>query len=410
MVKKKSHKKVRPKGGRNGVSARAQRVPEYPGLNGGSLLPGSLQLFDVDEESRMLVLADNVGAVEFEKARLRAESMNAITHDESDTISFRNYLLANYLRGANYFNALTLHNVPISRIKPPKLFQTPVAALDLKKSIELQKASIGKINAVKETWEKEKETLVGTEHTKFYKAKLKLLESDTPEAMNQIVKGLETRLGCRLQDKPYHMYSSEIFAPKFRGDLREAPEDYWEKYDDMVKERKEKELMMQKQKEEEEARLKEEQRRKQEEEEERRRRIEEEKLQTSNIDNSQSIPLQISMSMQSGGPDSQQPSHTPTSMPVPVPGMVAANNTMPSTTTNPITSDSGAPGNVSNTNNNPLALDQPPPLPTPQQPLMPVGQEEQNNQDIENVFEDYGSEPFNTGFDDEFADLDNVFF
>ncbi|KAL3231727.1 Transcription regulatory protein SNF6 [Nakaseomyces bracarensis] len=400
VVKKRSYKKsVRPKNGR--VSSRTQRVPEYLGINGGSLLPGSLQLFDVDEESRMLVLADNVGAVQFEKDRLKAESMNSITHDESDTISFRNYLLANYLRSANYFNALTLHNVPISRIKPPKLFQAPVSALDLKKSIELQKASMGKINAVKDSWEREKDAMVGSEHSKFYKSKAKLLESDTPDSINQLIKSLETRLGCRLQDRPHHIYNSDIFAPKFRGDLREAPEDYWDKYSDIVKERKEREVMLQKQKEEEEARQKlEEEQKKQEEEDERRRREEEAKKPTSDsasmTPSNSSIPLQMSMAMH--GPDSQTSSQA-SSMPAPVmpPGMVTANANVSVTS--------------ANSSSNPLGLDQsqPPPLPGPQQPLMAVGSE-QPNQDIENVFEDYGSEPFNTGFDDEFADLDNVFF
>lgn len=404
VVKRRSHKKMRPKGVRNGARA---RVPEYVGLNGGSLLPGSLQLFDVDEESRMLVLADNVGAVEFERQRLKAESMNAITHDESDTISFRNYLLANYLRAANYFNALTLHTVPISRIKPPKLFQTGVTALELKKSIELQKASIGKINAVKEAWVREKEALMGSEHTKFYKGKVRLLEAGTPEALNQVVKGMETKLGCRLQDKTYHMYSPEQFAPRFRGDLREAPADYWEKYGDMVRERKEREVMiLQRRKEEEEARIREEQRRKElmQEAEQRRRAQEDEdeeatkKSGSGSLSSAGAIPLQISMGAMPG-PDTQ------TSPPLVTAAAAAA---VPQ---QPVAGMVEAADNISvpsDARNHPLGLDQPtPPLPAPQQPLVAVGQESQAPQDM---FEDYGSEPFNTGFDDEFGDLDNVFF
>ena len=153
---------------KNGRAARVQRNrTEYAGINGSSLLSGSMELLEVDEESQSLVMGDDESVAEFEQRRLAAESMNAITHDESDTISFRNYLLANYLRGANYFNALTIHNVPVSRIKPPKLFQSPISLMELKKMIELQKAGIGKIKAVMDTWIKERESMVSTEHTKF---------------------------------------------------------------------------------------------------------------------------------------------------------------------------------------------------------------------------------------------------
>lgn len=378
---------------KNGRAARVQRNrTEYAGINGSSLLSGSMELLEVDEESQSLVMGDDESVAEFEQRRLAAESMNAITHDESDTISFRNYLLANYLRGANYFNALTIHNVPVSRIKPPKLFQSPISLMELKKMIELQKAGIGKIKAVMDTWIKERESMVSTEHTKFYKSRMKVLDTDGLEGIHHVVKNIESRLGGRLQDRAYHLYDPEVFGTKFRGDMREAPEDYWEKYPELVKERKEKEAKMLREKEEEELRKKEEEERRKREEEEakQRQQLEDDQLKRNQQPSetpSGALPLQITVPL--SGAENSSGGHTP------APGMVTAS--------------------MGNSSDIGLGTDQQPqPLPVTQEPLLNVASAQippqDQAQDIENVFGEYEAEPFNTGFDDEFADLDKVFF
>ncbi|CAI4524895.1 CIC_collapsed_G0023450.mRNA.1.CDS.1 [Saccharomyces cerevisiae] len=134
------------------------------GMNGRSLTYAQQQL--------------NKQRQDFERVRLRPEQLSNIIHDESDTISFRSNLLKNFISSNDAFNMLSLTTVPCDRIEKSRLF---TAAED------------------------------GSRSTK-----------DMIDAV------FEQDSHLRYQPDPVVVHRDDpALVGKLRGDLREAPADYW---------------------------------------------------------------------------------------------------------------------------------------------------------------------------------------
>ncbi|CCF59923.1 hypothetical protein KAFR_0I01420 [Kazachstania africana CBS 2517] len=315
----------------------------------------------------------------FLQNRLKSDPINSIIHDESDTISFRANLLKNFINTNDYLGVLLTQNLPINLIKPPAIHENPATELSqLQKKLENNSLEV---NALKEKLN----TITTTSIT--------LDDLDFPlESFDTVLKEYIDNHGLRVQDNRVVKHKDKF--NHLVAQVNEAPSDYWEKqYHKIIENQKTKkrELELQKLREQEESKKKEEERRRKEQEElELKRRREEADALRRQQEQQEQIRQQQQL-QQEQQQRQQQPDFTNIALPI-VPDELVPNDI--TSVQVPIAEQ------VLGTNEKDI-----------QENNENDADKNKNQQDLlDEMFGDYNNEPFNSGFDDGFEDLDNVFF
>ncbi|CAI4039355.1 hypothetical protein SMKI_08G0180 [Saccharomyces mikatae IFO 1815] len=151
---------------------------------------------------------------DFERVRLRPEQLSNIIHDESDTISFRSNLLKNFISSNEAFNMLSLTTVPCDRIERSRVFSDQTMRYLVQKQHELKSHAA-------EVEEKPPAPLKYTD-------RIAAAENGTYSSKDLIDSVFEqgSRLRHQRDSIVVHRDDSALVGT-LRGDLREAPADYW---------------------------------------------------------------------------------------------------------------------------------------------------------------------------------------
>ncbi|CCD26205.1 Snf6p NDAI_0H00310 [Naumovozyma dairenensis CBS 421] len=178
----------------------------------------------------------------FESNRLKAEPSTSIVHDESDTISFRQYILKNFIESSKLMTVLTTSLVPNDKIIPTPLYFTDgviSTGIDNENKASLvsqleQKlnSEIIELNQLKRQEETEELIISEDQENQFFKDKLLQLNnnnSNNMELNDKILKEYTDKFKLRSQENTMVIYKDE-FSSSLRQDTREAPTNYWDDY------------------------------------------------------------------------------------------------------------------------------------------------------------------------------------
>lgn len=170
------------------------------GMNGRSLTYAQQQL--------------NKQRQDFERVRLRPEQLSNIIHDESDTISFRSNLLKNFISSNDAFNMLSLTTVPCDRIEKPRVFSEKTMKYLMQKQHDIKTQAT----------EQEEKPLAPLKYTDLIVA----AEGGSRSTKDLIDAVFEQGNHLRYQPDGVVVHRDDsALVSKLRGDLREAPADYW---------------------------------------------------------------------------------------------------------------------------------------------------------------------------------------
>ncbi|GAV47033.1 hypothetical protein ZYGR_0E00440 [Zygosaccharomyces rouxii] len=309
----------------------------------------------------------------FENSRLRPEHVSAVSHDESDTISYRSHLLKNFIKSGEFIDVLTTQLVPLDKIKPPEIFKG-ITPSQLEGKLQVQKESLSQLQEVLNEFKWELDDNSSFLKDKLWSAELNLQEPD------EILKLYESKFELRSQENSVVTHKGKF--THLQKDQSRAPDGYWSNHAKLKKELREKKLQIQweqeqeRQRREQERRAQEEEelRRKEEEQHQQRQRereqLEQEHFQRQQLEQQQEQQQEQQLQpaqdenqdqqFQEGPNDSQQDEQSPDD-------------------------DSKA-------------------------QVPPSQQQNSNPNMMDSIFGDFGNEPFNNGFEDEFGDIDTAFF
>lgn len=313
----------------------------------------------------------------FENSRLRPEHVSSVAHDESDTISFRSYLLRNYIKSAEYIDVLTTQLIPLDKIRPPEIFKG-ISANHLEEKLSQQRDSLSQLQQNLDSFKWEL-----NENSVFLKDKLSLAESNLQDP-DEILNQYETKFNLKTQENGIVIHKDKY--TQLQKDQSRAPDGYWSNYAKLKDEYKENKLKLQREQEQERQRQ-EEERRVQEEEELRRRQMEQYHLEQEQQQREREHHEQELLQQQ----QQQQVQHNHHQDQEPE---LQEQNHDPNDQGDPIDSQQGEPS----------------PEDDPRAQVFPPQQQNPNPNMMDGIFGDFGNEPFNNGFDDEFGDIDTAFF
>ncbi|CCK72362.1 Snf6p KNAG_0J02830 [Huiozyma naganishii CBS 8797] len=364
----------------------------------------------VRQQQQILQTRSQLARHDFEASRLRAEQVGAVVHDESDTISFRSYILKNFINGSAYMNALTVNPVPLHRLKEVSVYgsnkDVKLSIISLEKKLEQE---ILLLDQLRGELDKEIE-LPDFERTLL--GQIGHVDINSIESIDNALVLYRRKFAVRMQDTLLVRHDGKF--EHLKSDKKEAPEDYWQNYHEFKRKEKERRELEKKlaleqklREEQEQKRLFEEAEAKRKLEEQQRDRI---KLQQLQQQNSEENRIKIMQQQQQDFIRQQkQEENNPAPLPRPLPSQIAltgfdAGQNIPQLMgpeNNPVTAT------VSNNPNILGGADQPS-VPLGTQDVDQNGNEQQDL--LDDMFGEYNNEPFNNGFDDDFGDLDNVFF
>lgn len=305
-------------------------------------------------------------------------------HDESDTISYRSYLLMNFVNSTRFMDILMTQNVPNCKIRQPPVFRKSTLE-DMKQMLATQREELASMEEVTNSY-----VWKLNDDSEFLKNKLQESEKETEEPSSILKEYLE-HFDLRSQDDRVVIHRNEF--TNLRGDTREASPGYWKRHLLVVKEQKEKALILQRRKEEE----AETERKRLEDEEEERKRLEIEEIQRRKVleqqDHAQQqkekeqqqqqqlqlqlqLQLQQQLQQQEGKEEPQEHEDEQQQR-----SIIQAQS-----------------------QKSPQQVGELPPQSQQQQQQRPAPNT------IDSIFGEFGNEPFTNGFDDEFGDIDTAFF
>lgn len=352
----------------------------------------------------------------FEDSRLKSESqISSTVHDESDSISFRGNILKNFINSTSYMNALTLKPVPLSRLQPASMYGPPKVAKQSLIDME------NKLNKELEQLSSLKEELKTTEdlNTDPNQTLLAILDISSIDQLDiSSLDSIDTLLDK--YKKKYKLISQDHIVVKridefidLKLDKSEAPPEYWEIYNDLKqkqKERKELEIKLAL-----ERKMKEEEEERSRKEAERLELLFTEKQEREKLDKEEKERLAKEMEQKLSQEQDiirQQAQQDIVADPViPLPA-----GQMPTTVfAQDIDSQINPAGILSasidtNSASNILGVVDDTPSVNPTIETTNMADTGEGQELLDDMFGQYNNDQFNNGFDDEFEDLDNVFF
>ncbi|EDO15958.1 hypothetical protein Kpol_1044p17 [Vanderwaltozyma polyspora DSM 70294] len=374
----------------------------------------------------------------FLNQRLLPENISTIIHDESDTISYRSYLLKNFNSMSRNISVLLLNNNK-EIIKPNLKFNTSLINKDYlaKQKLELEKIN-EKLNDEGNDINMVNESLKDFYNKQLYKLnEINLLPSDSnDDNINSVLNSYLEKFNFKSQDNNIKFYPKEKFN-HFKNDTNEAPADYWTNlYKSKKEEQKKKDLEAlrlqeeQKRREDELKRIQKEELEQKQREEEAQKKLhqQQQEVQKQTLLEEQQKQQQMQQQKQQQMQDDQrqqenQNQNHSTSISPLVPTNVPQQPSMPSQ----IMAQAQLPDQDSIAGQQKVGiqieskdiqqqdsqLDQNS-IQLNDDNLLTVDKNEDNSQsqndNLDPMFADFGNEPFTTEFDEEFGDLDAAFF
>lgn len=309
----------------------------------------------------------------FENSRLRPEHVSAVSHDESDTISYRSHLLKNFIKTGELIDVLTTQLVPLDKIKLPEIFKG-ITSSQLEGKLQVQKESLSQLQRILDDFEWKQD-----EDSVFLKDKLWAVELETQDP-DEVLKHYEARFGLRSQENQVVIHRGKF--THLQKDQSCAPEGYWSNYAKLKKEHKERILQLQWEQEQE--RQRQEQEKRAHEEELRRREEEQHELEQRQREREQQEQEQFQreqLEQQQPQQQEQQPQNV---------------------------QDENQDQQFQEVPNSSQQDEQSPDDDSKAQ--VPPSQQNSNQNMMDSMFGDFGNEPFNNGFEDDFGDIDTAFF
>lgn len=329
----------------------------------------------------------------FENSRLKPEQTNSIVHDESDTLSYRSYLIMNFVKSAEFMNALMTQPVTNSQIKPPSIFgNVTLESLNARLASQKKELDIIQDKANNYLWSLSNDS-------QFLKDKIQASETQQG-VFSDILEEYLHQFSLRSQDDKAVFHKQKFLD--LRADKREAPADYWEKHKQLKKEQRDKALFLQRQKE-----LEEEERVKRRLEEETRQRLEmEENRVRKEMEQKGKAQIDLQLQLQQQfGPDK-----------VKQPELIQQQEQQGQPPLLQVQAKNISDGQLEPSRQQFESRSQTPQQLSPHDPDQDQDQNQPQQQPnatqngIDSIFGDFGNEPFSSGFDDEFGDLDTAFF
>ncbi|AMD21897.1 HFR042Wp [Eremothecium sinecaudum] len=273
--------------------------------------------------------------------RLDPEQIGSSVHDESDTISFRNHLLENYILASEWIDVLTTQAVPISRVKKPNIYPEELRLQHLEEQLRMRREQLTLLEKKVEQLDTELDT---SSQSVVLKECIHKLDQDIfcAETVDDIQKKFETHFGVTIRAGAVIMHRDKFKFPSQVGN--KAPDNYWTEVYPQILDRnlqEEREKLELEQLEKERLQQEEDLHQQQLEEEERKRKQQEEEERQLLL---QSEAAAVTVTATAAASDQQ------------------------------------------------------------------TGDAQQGSEMLDEMFNDIGTEPFNTGFDDAFGDFDNAFF
>lgn len=352
----------------------------------------------------------------FEDSRLKSESqISSTVHDESDSISFRGNILKNFINSTSYMNALTLKPVPLSRLQPALMYGPPKVAkqslIDMENKLNKELEQLSSLKEELKTTED-----LNTDPNQTLLAILDIsaidqLDLSSLDSINTILDKYKKKYKLISQDHRVVKRIDEFVDLKL--DKSEAPPKYWEMYNDMKqkqKERKELEIKLayeRKKKEEEEERERKEAERLEllfTEKQERDRQDKEEKERIA-----KEMEQKLSQEQDIIRHQTQQDT-------VADPVIALPAGQMPTTVFSQDIDSQINPADIlptsidTNSTSNLLGVVDDTPSVNPNIENTNMADTGEGQELLDDMFGQYNNDQFNNGFDDEFEDLDNVFF
>ncbi|SCV00880.1 LANO_0F09032g1_1 [Lachancea nothofagi CBS 11611] len=164
----------------------------------------------------------------YDSVRLKPEKVGALVHDESDTISYRAYLTQNFIKSSEWMDVLTTQNVPLQCIQPPPIYRD-LNVEAMKQSIAAEKEQISALECQLENYSIE----LPKDFIKLRDLSVALAnDSGDRKSTEPIEIEFMSEFGKHLQDGRISIHHQKF--PQLRGDLSEAPVDYWAKRTEML--------------------------------------------------------------------------------------------------------------------------------------------------------------------------------
>ena len=316
----------------------------------------------------------------FISERLNPENASAVPHDESDTISFRSYMLRNFHSSAINMNVLLSNNK--TDIAPPmlKYNKSVINESNLDASKKQLKTIVDELNNL--DWKL-------TDNHVFLKEKTQELNkinlSSSPaapgfdendEAYNEVLDGYLSHYNLRHQTSKVIFHSKEKFS-HIKLDSSEAPEGYWT---NLYLQKKNQELQNQYQ-----LKIKQEEQLKRKQELEKHER-EQERLRRKNEEQQRELELE----RQKLDAQERQKQHIEEE-----------------SKKKALEQEQQRKQKQDEEDRQKLEEQQKQQEDDPDQQDQ---DQQQTGENLDNMFEDFGNEPFNNGFDEEFDDLGSAFF
>ncbi|SCU82951.1 LAMI_0C01464g1_1 [Lachancea mirantina] len=181
---------------------------------------------------------DSQQARNYDNTRLKPEQVGRLVHDESDTISYRSYLLQNFMISSELIDVLTTQAVPVSKIKPPRIY--PSMNLEaVKQAIEVEKQQI--LAMVQAT--SEYKVTYPDKYQILRQSSSKLTGSDVDhEMVEKVSNEFAAAFNKVVQDDRFVIHQGKFL--ELRGDVSEAPPDYWSKYKEIAFQKRQRALQI----------------------------------------------------------------------------------------------------------------------------------------------------------------------
>lgn len=352
-----------------------------------------------------------------EESRLKSETnVNSTIHDESDSISFRAYLLKNFVNSTTCINALTLKPVALSKIQAVPIYGSKNM---VKKSLVEMESELNKqldqLKNLKMELDSTEMEIKSKDPNEYILSILDLstvdeLNISTLDSVNNLLQKYKEKFQLNSQD--YRIVKHLNKFTDLKVDKSEAPTDYWDIYEDLKQrqsERKQlaKKLELEKKQREEEEELKRKEAERLEllynEKQERERLQTEEKVGMTKELEQRLLHEQDMIQQQQLQDIIQNPVSMMTSQ-------------IPTTVFSQDMNNQINPGDIfssaieTNTSNDILSMGDPSTDVNASNVNANVADTREGQELLDDMFGQYNNEQFNNGFDDGFDDLDNVFF
>ncbi|AET40603.1 Snf6p Ecym_6221 [Eremothecium cymbalariae DBVPG len=166
--------------------------------------------------------------------RLNPEQIGTSVHDESDTISFRNHLLANYILTAEWMDVLTTQAVPVSRIRKPRIYSEETRVEAMRQQLS---GCLEEVEQLERRLESHAKQGLFGEPTPFRQCWKELSRNPfDKEVLDRVQEKYEKHFGLTIRPDTTVIYRNRFsYAAHLVGN--KAPDNYWTELYPQLKER-----------------------------------------------------------------------------------------------------------------------------------------------------------------------------